>query len=56
MTASLAHTSDSPAVVVFPPLLFGGALAAGLVLHWPLLLLLPVLVVLDRGARVRRSM
>jgi protein-S-isoprenylcysteine O-methyltransferase Ste14 len=25
---------DSPGVVVLPPLLFGGALAAGLVLHW----------------------
>ncbi len=26
--------SDSPHVLIFPPLLFGGALALGLVLHW----------------------
>lgn len=35
---------DSPAVVVFPPLLFGGTLAVGLTLHWlrPVHLFLPV--------------
>jgi protein-S-isoprenylcysteine O-methyltransferase Ste14 len=28
------HTSDSPGVVVFPPVLFAGTLVLGLVLHW----------------------
>jgi protein-S-isoprenylcysteine O-methyltransferase Ste14 len=28
------HTSDSPGVVVFPPVLFVGTLVLGLVLHW----------------------
>jgi protein-S-isoprenylcysteine O-methyltransferase Ste14 len=28
------YTSDSPGVVVFPPVLFAGTLVLGLVLHW----------------------
>jgi protein-S-isoprenylcysteine O-methyltransferase Ste14 len=34
MTATLARATDSPAVVIHPPLLFGVGLAAGLVVHW----------------------
>jgi protein-S-isoprenylcysteine O-methyltransferase Ste14 len=30
----IQRSADSPGVVVFPPLLFGGALALGLLLHW----------------------
>jgi protein-S-isoprenylcysteine O-methyltransferase Ste14 len=30
----LNQTPDSPQVLVFPPLLFGGTLVLGLVLHW----------------------
>jgi protein-S-isoprenylcysteine O-methyltransferase Ste14 len=30
----MARETDSPAVLVFPPLLFGAGLAAGLLLHW----------------------
>ena len=30
----MERSSDSPHVVVFPPALFGGALALGLVIHW----------------------
>ena len=30
----MPRTSDSPGVVVFPPVLFGGTLVLGLVLHW----------------------
>ena len=30
----MPRSSDSPGVVVFPPVLFGGTLALGLVLHW----------------------
>jgi len=31
---AIQSSPDSPGVVVFPPLLFGGALALGLLLHW----------------------
>ena len=31
---AMPRSADSPGVVVFPPLLFGGALAIGLALHW----------------------
>jgi len=30
----MPRSADSPRVVVFPPLLFGGALAIGLAFHW----------------------
>ena len=38
------QTGDSPGVVVFPPVLFGGTLVLGLILHWirPVPLLLPL--------------
>ncbi|MFN2637226.1 MAG: isoprenylcysteine carboxylmethyltransferase family protein [Gemmatimonadaceae bacterium] len=45
MNEVLASSKDSPGVLVFPPLLFGGTLVLGLVLHAlvPLGLRLPVL-------------
>lgn len=38
------RSSDSPGVVVFPPVLFGGTLVLGLILHWirPVSLLPPL--------------
>jgi protein-S-isoprenylcysteine O-methyltransferase Ste14 len=49
----VTRSSDSPGVLVFPPVLFLGTLAAGLVLHWlrPLPLL-PSLVARLLGAAV----
>jgi protein-S-isoprenylcysteine O-methyltransferase Ste14 len=39
------NTADVPGVLVFPPLLFGGTLALGLILHWIYpVRLLPVLL------------
>jgi protein-S-isoprenylcysteine O-methyltransferase Ste14 len=39
------RSADSPGVLVFPPLLFGGMLAIGLLLHWlqPMPLLPPLI-------------
>jgi hypothetical protein len=51
------HTSDSPGVAVFPPLLFAGTLMLGLVLHWirPVPLL-PSLVARLPGLVILREM
>lgn len=41
----MQRSADSPGVLVFPPLLFGGVLASGLLLHWfqPVPLLRPLI-------------
>jgi len=41
-------SADSPGVVVFPPLLFGGTLVLGLILHW----IWPVALLPPLGARL----
>jgi protein-S-isoprenylcysteine O-methyltransferase Ste14 len=41
-------SSDAAGVVVFPPVLFGGTLLVGLILHW----LLPVALLPGRAARL----
>lgn len=45
---TMRHSTDTPNVLVLPPLLFGGALALGLLLHW----VFPVPVINLWGARV----
>jgi protein-S-isoprenylcysteine O-methyltransferase Ste14 len=45
---SVRASSDSPGVVVFPPVLFGGTLLVGLLLHWAW----PVRLVPNSGAHL----